>query len=73
MSGVSSENNPCSAADQSQALEALAERLFWKMEMLDPGLHDRAWADLTERERAFYRHSVRAIFQERELARAALG
>jgi hypothetical protein len=55
-----------------EAIEALAKRLHWKMEILEPTT-DSEWERLGERQRDFYRHSVRAIFQERELARIALG
>jgi hypothetical protein len=64
------ERGPSSA---EEARELLAQRLIWKMETFDPGLEERSWFDLCDAEHALYRHSITAIFQERELARIALG
>lgn len=50
------------------AVTRLAERLYLKMEHLDPtGAAD--WGLLTERERDFYRLCVVSLFQDAENAR----
>jgi len=53
------------------ALEALARELHWKMEALDPS-DGRDWRDLSDREREFYRLSVRAVLANREIVALAL-
>lgn len=49
-----------------EAVEKLAERLFEKMEHLDP-VGEPPWAALSEDERDFYRFSVQALICERAL------
>jgi len=55
------------------ALELLAQRLHWKMELLDPTNDPPEWELLSEHQREFYRACTTALFQERRLARIALG
>jgi hypothetical protein len=59
---------PC---EREAAMEILAQRLHAKMEILDP-TSDTTWTGLSERQRDFYWHAVRAILQERRLVIAAL-
>ncbi len=61
-----------SEADVAIAIEALAERLHWKQDHLDPAPELRGWSDLDESEREFYRLSVRALLDERDLMLTAL-
>lgn len=58
-------------APGEEALEALAERLHWKMEHLDP-TGDPPWGELSDDERRFYKSCVRAILEERWLVNAFL-
>jgi hypothetical protein len=58
---------------QEEALEFLARRLHWKMEHLDPTDGPEEWEQLSEHQREFYRACVNAVFQERRIARIALG
>ena len=55
------------------ALELLAQRLHRKMELLDPTNDPPEWELLSEHQREFYRACTTALFQERRLARIALG
>jgi hypothetical protein len=38
-----------------QAIDRLAERLYWNMERLDPGIDSPEWAGLSDRQHRFYR------------------
>lgn len=56
----------------SEATERLAERLYLKMERIDPtgrGL----WENLSEAEREYYRASIREILLEKTLLARAMG
>lgn len=53
------------------ALEGLAERLFEKMNHLDPG-EEESWEEVSEPDRHFYRACIETIFMAPELVRAAL-
>lgn len=57
--------------DDRPALDRLAEQLRWKMEHLDPE-DARAWTELTDREREFFRLSVKSLLDERDLVLTAL-
>jgi hypothetical protein len=57
---------------RDEAIEHLARRLHWKMEHLEPTDDGSSWDLLTDRQQDFYRVCVRAIFDERQLSRAAL-
>lgn len=57
--------------NREEALNLLAKRLHWKMEHLDPS-ENSCWDALGDRDRAFYHLCIEAIFNERELSRAAL-
>jgi len=59
--------SPC----PDSALEGIAERLFEKMNHLDPG-EDESWEKLSEGDKHFYRACVESILMEPELVRAAL-
>jgi hypothetical protein len=58
---------------QEEALEFLARRLDETMERLDPSNDHSEWEQLSEHQREFYRACVNAVFQERRIARIALG
>jgi hypothetical protein len=58
---------------QEEALEFLARRLDQTMEFLDPSNDHSEWEQLSEHQREFYRACVNSIFQERRVARIALG
>lgn len=68
----------CGGADSAplardEATEALAKRLRWKMEHLDPSSRwETEWDNLPKQEREFYRLCVKAILNEAELVKAAL-
>lgn len=55
-------------SDPFPLVERLAERLFLKMEHLDPSFRPGGWAGLTNREREFFRLSVEDLLQDRWLA-----
>jgi len=54
-----------------EAIEALARRLHWKMEHLDPTDEDD-WEKLSDRQREFYRISIVSLLEERALLISAL-
>lgn len=45
----------------------LAERLHWAITSLDPFPDDLEWAELSAREREFYRCCINRLFEDREL------
>ncbi len=47
-----------------EAIDALAKRLHWKMEHLDP-TDDDDWEKMSDRQREFYRISVESLLEER--------
>lgn len=55
----------------SEAIEALARRLHWKMEHLDP-TDEYDWEKLSDRQREFYRISVESLLDDRALLMSAL-
>ena len=71
---------PPNAARRYTALDALACRLFWELEMLDPTGHfemergpEENWRALPEIERGVYVTALQRALNHRELVAAALG
>lgn len=54
---------------KEDAIELLAERLYFVMERLDPTPDAPAWARVSEFDREFYRACIRAIADEQALLR----
>jgi hypothetical protein len=62
------------AISRERAIDALAARLYWKMEKLDPALPDvPIWDGLTERQREFYRLCVSDLLEFDGLMRVIYG
>jgi hypothetical protein len=58
--------------NRDEAVLLLAERLYKKMDHLDPQIDAPEWAGLTDRQREFYRLCIEAIFDERRLTRLCI-
>lgn len=54
------------------AIDRLAERLHWKQHHLSPGPVEERWSDLSQRERDYYRLSIKALLDERSLLEALI-
>ncbi len=54
-----------------EAIDALARRLHWKMEHLDP-TDEYDWEKLSDRKREFYCISVESLLEERAHLMSAL-
>jgi hypothetical protein len=55
-----------------EAIDALAQRLYWKMEHLDPS-DEPPWDCLNDRKKDHYRLLIGYVMQHRSLVYAALG
>lgn len=64
--------SPRNVVNSTDAVDALARRLYETMDKIDP-VPNSEWPDLDEENRDFYRACIRDLLAERSMIQAALG